>query len=108
VRRLDRNVRHTPFAVTDGAGTATLVLDHVEIDLELVPVALADGGLKRVFGAGVIAANMGQNRETLEGRLQVGDRISVVGIVARDLGALTLIGTASAPLLVSNHPSLLV
>lgn len=107
VRRLDRSVRHTPFAVTDGAGTATLVLDHVELDLELVPVALAEGGLKRVFGAGVIAANMGQNRSTLEGRLHVGDRIAVVGTVARAEGALTLVGTARAPLGVSNHPSTL-
>jgi hypothetical protein len=108
VQRLDRQVRHTPFLVEDDTGSIVLDLAHADFQLELHPAALASAGPTRVFGAGIIAANQQAEQDNLEGLVIAGDRITAAGRVVRGPdGRLALVGTAAAPLVVSDHPALL-
>ena len=104
-RRLDRQVRAETFFLDDGTGSARVVATHVDCVIRLVPAKVATSGPGRVFGAGVLAANLSamQNQETVEGLVKAGDRVSVVGILGRNGSELELAGSSAAPVIVSDE-----
>lgn len=99
---LDRQVRHTPFAVDDGSGSITLDFTHARFTLAMSPAELAQRGPNRVFGADIIASNRLAGGELNdEGGVVPGSRLSVRGTVRRSAdGGLVLGGTPADPLVV--------
>ncbi|HEY0253776.1 MAG TPA: CshA/CshB family fibrillar adhesin-related protein [Kofleriaceae bacterium] len=93
LRRLDRTLRGTPFILEDETGRVRVIADDsVEVVVDLVPAQIATSGPNRVFGAGVMAANMNQTTETLEGVIAVGARVTVSGTLRKhDDGTLELV-----------------
>lgn len=94
LRRLDRSVRATPFVLEDASGRVVVAADDaVEVAVEVSPTKVATSGPNRVFGAGVIAANLNGTQETLEGVIPIGARVSASGVLRRrDDGTLELVG----------------
>jgi E3 Ubiquitin ligase len=94
LRRLDRSVRATPFVLEDASGRVRVVADDsVDVVVEVVPAKIATSGPNRVFGAGVLAANLNPTQETSEGVIAIGARVSASGMLRRrDDGTLELVG----------------
>jgi hypothetical protein len=94
LRRLDRSVRATPFILEDPTGRVRVLADEkVEAILDLAVAKVATSGPNRVFGAGVLAANLNDTQETIEGVIAIGQRVMVSGVLhKRDDGTLELAG----------------
>ena len=93
LRRLDRSVRATPFILEDSTGRVRVIADDkIEAVVDLVVAKVATSGPNRVFGAGVLAANLNDTQETIEGVIGVGQRVTVSGVLQkRDDGTLELV-----------------
>jgi hypothetical protein len=102
VHRVDRHVVHTAFLVEDETGTVRVGGDHVDALLQTSPIREKDADAG-AFGAGVVAANQTAASAREEAVLKAGDRVAVVGRLVDGV----LVGSEQAPLVVSDHPSLL-
>ncbi len=106
VQLLDRQVRHTPFAIEDETGTIALDLSHARFALDMAPAELAQRGPGRVFGADIIAGNELAPTDNDEGGVVPGNRLTVSGFVQRNAdGILVLAGTQADPLVMVSLPS---
>ena len=85
VQLVDRQVRLAPFTIDDGSGKARVDVAAAHVELVTLPVKVATGGPNRVFGAGVLAANLERmgNHEAAEAVVRAGDRITVIGVLTR-------------------------
>jgi hypothetical protein len=103
-RRLDRAVRDTPFAISNGTDSVRVVVGNVDYVVDLAEAKVATSGPNRVFGAGVIAANLNNAQSTLEGVIKPGDHVTAAGLLQRGAsGGLELIGSKGAPLVVVHE-----
>jgi hypothetical protein len=88
-----------PFEIRDDSGIVSLGTEHVRLDLEPV---LFDK--PKAFGASMIAREATGGVSYYEHALQPGDRVAAIGRVERGTdGKLRIVGTAKAPLVISNR-----
>ncbi len=94
VRRLERSVRASSFVLEDATGRVRIVANEsVEVVVLLAPVTVATSGPNRVFGAGILAANLDKTQEILEGVIVSGARVTAFGLLQKGVdGTLELVG----------------
>jgi len=91
-----------PFFINDGTGNIAVEIEHVTLDLDLVPVSNAQIQAN-VFGAKMIARES-SSTSYKEWRLAQDSPAGVIGTVgtASD-GTLRIVGTVESPIVISNR-----